>query len=319
MTTVSVVIPVKDDPRVVACVESVLAASPAGTTVEVVVVDNGSEEAFTALLAASLPAGVQLLREPVPGVYRARNLGVAATSGETVFFTDADCLVRPGWIAAGLAMLASGCDIVQGRSGSASPGAASRLLQRRYEAHLQRLKPGDATETDTRNLAVRRALLDALPFNEDFRRVSDTEFGLVAESRGFRVGYAPEMRVDHEHDHDLQVFVAKQVCHGWGAQRLMREHPEVRWHGGHLKLVSSLSDRIARLPGSRALAWWCERSALGGAWLLQRCAGRLPATAAFAWLTALDKLAALAGHVAYRPGAPEPSPSGILRRQPPRD
>lgn len=319
MATVSVVIPVKDDPRVSACVESVLAAAPAGVQIEVVVIDNGSEQAFTAGLAASLPAGVKLLHEPVPGVYRARNLGVAATSGETVFFTDADCLVRQGWIAGGLAMLASGCDIVQGQSGSASSDAASRLLQRRYEAHLQKLNPGDATETDTRNLAVRRAVLEALPFNENFRRVSDTELGLVAEARGFRVAYAPEMRVDHEHDHDLQVFVAKQICHGWGAQRLMREHPEVRWHGGHLKLVASVSDRIAQLPGSRALAWLCGHSALAGAWLLQRCAGRLPGAAGFAWLTALDKLAALAGHFSYRPGAPEPSPSGILRRSLARD
>jgi len=287
VTTVSVVIPVKDDPRVVASVQSVLATAPESLRAEVVVVDNGSEQAFATGLAASLPPGVKLLREPVPGVYRARNLGVAASSGEVVFFTDADCVVRPGWIAAGLAMLASGCDIVQGQSGSTAGDPVSRLLQRRYDAHLKQLKPGDGTETDTRNMAVQRGVFEALRFNQSYRRVGDTEFGLVAEARGFRIGYAPEMRADHDHDHDLRVFVAKQICHGWGAQRLMREHPEVRWHGGHLKLVARVSDRIALLPGSRALAWVCERSALGGAWLLQRCAGRLPGPAAFAWLTAL--------------------------------
>jgi glycosyltransferase involved in cell wall biosynthesis len=317
--TVAVVIPVKDDPRVVACVESVLAAAPEGVSVEILVVDNGSIAEFSASLATSVPPGVRLLHDPLPGVYRARNLGIAAASSEVVFFTDADCVVRPGWIAAGLAMLESGSDIVQGQSGSAGTDPASRLLQRRYDAHLNRLSPGDGTETDTRNMAVRRQVFEAVRFNEIYRRVSDTEFGLVAEARGFRVGYSPAMRVDHDHDPDLQVFVAKQVCHGWGAQRLMREHPEVRWHGGHLKLVARFSDRIAPLPGSRALAWLCERSALGGAWLLQRCAGRLPEAAGFAWLTALDKLAALAGHLSYRPGAPEPSPSGILGRRLPRD
>lgn len=316
---VSVVIPVKDDPRVIACVASVLAAVPEGLSVEVIVVDNGSDEAFAAGLVAGLPAGVKLLREAEPGVYRARNLGVDAATGEAIFFTDADCLVRPGWIAAGLAMLAAGCDIVQGQSGSAATDPISRLLQRRYDAHLKKLEPGDGTETDTRNMAVERRVFEVLRFNESYRRVGDTEFGLIAEARAFRVGYAPEMRVDHEHDRDLLVFVAKQICHGWGAQRLMREHPEVRWHGGHLKLVARVSDRIAPLPGSRWLAWLCERSALGGAWLLQRVAGRLPGRAGFAWLTGLDKLAALAGHLAYRPGAPEPSPSGILGRRLPRD
>lgn len=319
MATVSVVIPVKDDPRVVACVESVLAAAPPEVSVEILVVDNGSSDAFSARVGTLLPPGVRLLHDPLPGVYRARNLGIAAAGGDAVFFTDADCIVRPGWIAAGLAMLESGADIVQGQSGSAGTDPAARLLQRRYDAHLKRLSPGDGTETDTRNLAVRRQVFETVRFNEDYRRVSDTELGLVAEARGFRVGYAPEMRVDHDHDPDLLVFVAKQVCHGWGAQRLMREHPEVRWHGGHLKLVARVSDRIAPLPGSGALAWLCERSALGGAWLLQRCAGRLPGAAGFTWLTALDKLAALAGHFSYRPGASEPSPSGILGRRLPRD
>jgi len=317
--SISVVIPVKDDPRVIACVASVLAAAPAEVRVEVIVVDNGSTATFSASLGTLLPKGVKLLHDPLPGVYRARNLGVAAASGEVVFFTDADCLVRPGWIAAGLAMLESGAGIVQGQSGSAGFDPASRLLQRRYDAHLKRLNPGDGTETDTRNLAVRRQVFDTVRFNENYRRVSDTEFGLVAEARGSRVAYAPAMRVDHDHDPDLLVFVAKQVCHGWGAQRLMREHPEVRWHGGHLKLVARLSDRIAPLPGSRAPAWLCERAALGGAWLLQRAAGRLPEPLGFAWLTALDKLAALAGHFSYRPGAPEPSPSGILGRRLARD
>jgi glycosyltransferase involved in cell wall biosynthesis len=317
--SVSVVIPVKDDPRVVACVESVLAAAPEGVPVEILVIDNGSADDFSARLGTWLPPGVKLLHDPIPGVYRARNLGITTAGGEVVFFTDADCLARPGWISAGLAMLESGSDIVQGQSGSAGADPASRLLQRRYDAHLRMLSPGDGTETDTRNMAVRRQVFGAVRFNEHYRRVSDTEFGLVAEARGFRVGYAPAMRVDHDHDPDLQVFVAKQVCHGWGAQRLMREHPDVRWHGGHLKLVARVSDRIAPLPGSWALARLCERSALGGAWLLQRCAGRLPGAAGFAWLTALDKLAALAGHFSYRPGAPEPSPSGILGRRLPRD
>jgi hypothetical protein len=94
----------------------------------------------------------------------------------------------------------------------------------------------------------------------------------------------------------------------------------VRWHGGHLRAVAALSSRANRLSRvGRFGASTCRVAALAGARVLQRLACRLPAPVAYSWLTALDKLAALAGHLAYRPGAEEPSPSGILGRELPRD
>ncbi len=314
-TGTSVIVPVKDDPLVFECVSSVIAA---GAT-EVIVVDNGSKPEFSEQLRARLPESVTLLRVDEPGVYRARNAGIEAATGEVILFTDADCVVEPNWVSAALEALAAGADIVQGFSGAAPDGRAARWLQSRYEAHLHRLQPGDATETDTRNMAVRRPVFDALRFNPDYRRVGDTEFGLLAERAGFRVAYAPAMRVLHAHDGDLRVFAAKQICHGWGAQRLMQEHPEIEWHGGHLKLVARVSDRLSRMRRLRPLAGLFRWLAVTGASLLQRSPNWLPDRAAILALTAIDKLAALSGHISYRPGTPEPSPSEILNRQLPRD
>lgn len=311
----SVIIPVKDDPLIFDCVASVVVAGAH----QVIVVDNGSTPEFHLSLGTNLPESVTLLRVDEPGVYHARNVGIDAATGEVVLFTDADCVVGSGWVAAAVEAIASGADIVQGFSGAAPGGRVSSWLQSRYEAHLRRLRHGDATETDTRNMAVRRTVFDRLRFNPAFRRVGDTEFGLLAEAAGFRVAYAPAMRVLHQHDEDLRVFAAKQICHGWGAQRLMQEHPEVQWHGGHLKLVARVSDRLSRMrwlrPSSRVLAWM----AMHGAGLLQRSPSWLPDRAAILALTVIDKLAALSGHISYRPGDPEPSPSALLHRKLPRD
>ena len=225
---------------------------------------------------------------------------------------------RPGWVKAGLDGLKA-ADIVQGYSGSVGDGKVQRLVQRRYEAHLRKLPAGRPTECDTRNLAMRRTVFETLRFEERYRRVGDTEFGLRAEAAGFRVAYQPSMRVEHEHEPDLALFAAKQVCHGWGAQRLMQQHPEVEWHGGHLKTVSRMSKRLEPRTGTGLIARACVRGSILNARLLQRAASSLPGVVGFWWLTGIDKLAALGGHLSYRPDAAEPSPSEILGRTLPRD
>ncbi len=316
---VSVIIPVRDDPRVFRAVESVLACAGEAASLQVIVVDNGSPPGFAEDLRTRFGGDVELMEVATPGVYGARNRGIEASNGDVIFFTDADCLIRPGWIAAGLETIAAGADIAQGYSGSLGDSPVRRLIQLRYEAHLRRLAPGDPTECDTRNLAVHRRVFETIRFEEGYRRVGDTEFGLCAEVAGFRVGYQPRMRVDHEHEDDLPLFAAKQVCHGWGAQRLMQQHPEVEWHGGHLKAVSRVSKRLAPRAGMNLIARACSRGSVWNAALLQRCAGRLPVAVGFWWLTGIDKLAALGGHLAYLPGSPEPSPSEVLRRRLPRD
>jgi glycosyltransferase involved in cell wall biosynthesis len=76
-------------------------ARPAGWTWEVVVVDNGSTDATSAVLArfaAHLP--LVAVVEARPGLSNARNRGVAAARGRYLLWTDDDVLVDPGWLAA---------------------------------------------------------------------------------------------------------------------------------------------------------------------------------------------------------------------------
>ncbi|MCC6381296.1 MAG: glycosyltransferase family 2 protein [Dehalococcoidia bacterium] len=315
---VSVIIPVKDDPRLLACLTSVLALEGEAPSLQVIVVDNGSPPAFRASLAA-LPPGVIVADEARPGAYAARNRALPLATGDVLFFTDADCLVQKGWIARALGHLARGADIVQGFSGSSGTSRVDRLVQVRYQAHLRRLRHGAPTECDTRNLAVRAAVFNGLRFNDRYRRVGDTELGLLAELAGAKVAYCPAMRVDHAHERDLRLFLAKQVCHGWGAQRLMHERPQVRWHGGHLRLVARVSATARRLPYQRRLAAALAAIAIRLGGRLEARAESLPLVVGASALGALDKLAALSGHLLFEAGQPEPSPSGLLGRHHPRD
>lgn len=94
---VAVVIPVFNRPRaVVEAVESVLAER--GVAVEVVVVDDGSNDG-TSDVVASLPLvdpRVTVVYQSNAGQSSARNAGVAASTARFVTFLDSDDLFEPG-------------------------------------------------------------------------------------------------------------------------------------------------------------------------------------------------------------------------------
>lgn len=76
------------------CLESLARLNDA--SFEVIVVDNGRKSSITA--GDVEVAGAKLVREPKRGLDRARNRGIAQSSGEIVAFVDDDCVVDPGWI-----------------------------------------------------------------------------------------------------------------------------------------------------------------------------------------------------------------------------
>jgi hypothetical protein len=104
MPSVSVIIPTHNRPRLLPrAVESALAA---GTDVEVIVVDDASEDE-TAEVCRKL-SGVRVVRlERNQGVAGARNVGILASSSDYVAFLDDDDLRLPGSLDRQVALLRS--------------------------------------------------------------------------------------------------------------------------------------------------------------------------------------------------------------------
>ena len=93
---VSVVVCTRDRPQALErCLRSLQALQPAAH--EVIVVDNAPTTDATRRLCDSLD--VTYLLEPVAGASRARNLGIKASAGDLIAFTDDDCVVDPAWLA----------------------------------------------------------------------------------------------------------------------------------------------------------------------------------------------------------------------------
>jgi GT2 family glycosyltransferase len=100
---VTVVICTRDRPdQVRTTLSSLLKCSYPAARYEVVVVDNAAAgEALTGLIDTDFAGEVRVrvVREPKPGLSRARNCGLAAAEGEIVLFADDDVQVDLDWIA----------------------------------------------------------------------------------------------------------------------------------------------------------------------------------------------------------------------------
>jgi glycosyltransferase involved in cell wall biosynthesis len=118
---------------------------------EVVVVDDGSRDG-TAELAEAHSVVDRVVRRDGGGPGAARNAGAAATSGDVLAFTDADCFPDPSWLAEGVRAIAE-ADLVQGAVWPERPvGVFDRSVTVAYSHGL----------FETANLLLRRELFDAL-------------------------------------------------------------------------------------------------------------------------------------------------------------
>ncbi len=97
----SIIIPVKDDPRVFSLLAQ-LAQSQAAEEIEVVVSCNGSNEQFVEQVRgalASLPYS-QALSSPIPGPSRAINFASKQINSEKFLILDSDCILADGFLEA---------------------------------------------------------------------------------------------------------------------------------------------------------------------------------------------------------------------------
>jgi GT2 family glycosyltransferase len=124
---VSVVVPVRDRRALLRQTLDALARQTLADH-EVVVVDDGSSDGSGEEAAADAASGrpVRVVRTVGCGAVVARGLGAAAARAPYLAFTDSDCVPDPGWLAAGVAALDEGFDLVQGPT---YPMRRPRLLE----------------------------------------------------------------------------------------------------------------------------------------------------------------------------------------------
>ncbi|MDX6715111.1 MAG: hypothetical protein QOH30_1669 [Baekduia sp.] len=218
---------------------------------DVVVVDNAPKTDATRRVVEGLAdSRVRMVSEPVPGLSRARNTGVAHATGDVIAFTDDDVIVDPGWIVALVRGFTRaprvGC--VTGMVPSAEietpaqayfdgkVGWADSCRPRLFDLDRNRMAeplypylPG--TFGAGANFAVKRAALDdvgtfdeALGAGSPAKGGEDIDYFLRTILGGYAIAYEPAAIVWHVHRRELSALRGQMDGYGSGLSAFVFKH-----------------------------------------------------------------------------------------------
>ena len=298
----SVIVPVYNGAATIgACVQALLEQTISPPAYEIIVVDDGSQDATAAIvqrLQADYPAHqVQLVQQANAGPAAARNHGARLAQADILLFTDADCAPEPEWIEALLAPFAD--PTVAGAKGvylSKQSALTPRFVQAEYEDRYDRMRNQPQIDfVDTYSAAYRRSIfLASGGFDSTFRSASveDQELSFRLTSQGYRLLFVPEARVYHQHDHTIGDYLRRKFYIGYWKTLVVRRYPERMVRDSHtpqsLKVqIFLVAGLLGLLPLSLVAGRWVWRLAPGGiagllfsaAPFLRKLAHRSPALA----------------------------------------
>ena len=208
---------------------------------EVVVINDGSTDS-TREIAEGYDY-IRLINQENKGLSEARNVGIRATTGEIIAFTDADCMADPDWLTHLIARFQSSefgsvggpnltppDDSFVASCVAVSPGAPAHvLLDDEVAEHI----PGC-------NMAFRREALEAIDgFDPIFRAAGDdVDLCWRLQNKGYKIGFSAAAVVWHFRRNTIRDYIKQQCGYGKAETLLFFKHPsrfnvlgQSRWFG----------------------------------------------------------------------------------------
>jgi glycosyltransferase involved in cell wall biosynthesis len=222
----SVIIPTYNRPqRLATCLESLTRLDYSRDRFEVIVVDDGSQTPIESVVAPlQNQLSITLIRQANSGPATARNTGAAKATGQFLVFTDDDCEVASDWLITLEKRFATAPNcLIGGKTLNALPNnlysTASQLLidylYLYFNANFQ-----ESSFFASNNFALPRELFHILGgFDTTFPLAAgeDREFCDRWQHHGYKMLYAPEVRIYHAHKLTLPAFWRQHFNYGRGA------------------------------------------------------------------------------------------------------
>ena len=198
---VSIIIPVyRDWERLALCVEALTNQTYAKENFEVLIVNNDPEDAMPQNFC--LPENFQMITEPKPGSYAARNTGLRQAKGAVIGFTDSDCIPETNWIKNALDYLNANewCSRVAGNilvfSNSKKPTLVE--LYNNVYSFPQRWHVEKIGTSVTANLFTYKYVFDKVGyFDEALMSMGDSRWAKLAGAAGYKLAYVENVVVRH--------------------------------------------------------------------------------------------------------------------------
>jgi GT2 family glycosyltransferase len=205
---------------------------------EVIVIDNGSSPPLAGSIIP-LPF-TRFLSQPKPGSYSARNMGVDASRGDILAFTDADCIPDTDWLRTAHEFLLHQKDVDAIGGSVQLVRSSQRSLVEDYELCLgfpQEHSINEVGYSVTANLIVRKRSFDSVgPFDEQLFSGGDREWGLRAKELGLRMQYLPGLIIRHPARASLASLISKHRRIAGG--QIQESRKKDTWHTHLLKALT---------------------------------------------------------------------------------
>ncbi len=208
---------------------------------EVLVVNDGSTDSTREI--SERFDYIRLINQENKGLSAARNVGIAAATGEIVAFTDSDCVADPDWLnylvityvrsgraAVGGPNFPPPEDTLVPSAVAVSPGGPTHvLLNDEVAEHI----PGC-------NMAFRKTALEEISgFDPVFRAAGDdVDLCWRLQNQGYQIGFSPAAVVWHFRRNTVNAYLNQQRGYGKAEAQLYFKHPyrfnllgQSRWLG----------------------------------------------------------------------------------------
>ncbi|HLF27040.1 MAG TPA: glycosyltransferase [Anaerolineae bacterium] len=240
---------------------------------EIIVVDDGSTDET---VTVAEQAGVNVIRAAHGGPAAARNAGAHAARGQLLLFTDADCEPARDWVERmARAFVDPGVAGAKGVYRTRQASLVARFVQQEYQDKYDRMLGRVTIDfIDTYSAAYRRDIfLRSGGFDTAYptASVEDQEFSFRLTALGYRLVFAPDAIVNHQHDATLSEYLRRKYGIGYWKALLLRRHPDKAVRDSHTPQVIKV--QLGLLAATivmtfltmfvRGLAGW-----LAGSWLL---------------------------------------------------
>jgi GT2 family glycosyltransferase len=217
---------------------------------EVIVVNDGSTDETEAIAGQF---DVRVIRDAARGLSNARNLGLAAATGEIVAYLDDDARPDPYWLRYLAAAFAATPHVAIGGPNIAPPGAGlvAECVDKTPGGPIHvLLTDREAEHIPGCNMAFRKDALRAIGgFDPQFRVAGDdVDVCWRLQERGGTLGFSPAAMVWHHRRGSIRAHWRQQRGYGRAEAMLARKWPEKYKGGGHPRWAGRVYHSAAGRP-----------------------------------------------------------------------
>lgn len=224
---------------------------------EVIIVDNGSNDGMTSVIAQQ--SGFRVIRTTQSGLGAARNTGLLEAHGEIIAYIDDDARPDPHWLhyITNSFMSSSHCGIGGPNVPPPGDGLIAECVANSPGGPVHVMLTDEIAEhIPGCNMSFRKSYLEAVGgFDPQFRVAGDdVDICWQLQSRGWTIGFNPAALVWHHRRNSITAYLRQQKGYGRAEALLERKWPEKYSAAGHI----SWSGRVYG-KGLVSLLKWSNR------------------------------------------------------------